>query len=142
MTVHAAARKASERLAALKPSATVEMTDRVRQARAAGRKVIGLSSGDPNITTDPRIVAAAERALARGDTHYATPAGQPERLTKFTSVASVIGVTEFTGAALLVNAREFQPVPILITVALTYLVLCYGLSLAGRLLYRRLAVRD
>ena len=78
MTVHAAARKASERLASLKPSATVEMTDRVRQARAAGRKVIGLSSGDPNIATDPRIVAAAERALARGDTHYATPAGQPE----------------------------------------------------------------
>ncbi|HML13778.1 MAG TPA: aminotransferase class I/II-fold pyridoxal phosphate-dependent enzyme [Xanthobacteraceae bacterium] len=78
MTAHAAVRKASERLAALKPSATVEMTDRVRQARAAGRKVIGLSSGDPNITTDPRIVAAAERALARGDTHYATPAGQPE----------------------------------------------------------------
>jgi His/Glu/Gln/Arg/opine family amino acid ABC transporter permease subunit len=64
------------------------------------------------------------------------------RLTKFTSVASVIGVTEFTGAALLVNAREFQPVPILMTVALTYLVLCYGLSLAGRLLYRRWAVTD
>jgi len=78
MTAHAALRKASERLAALKPSATVEMTDRVRQARAAGRKVIGLSSGDPNIATDPRIIAAAERALARGDTHYATPAGQPE----------------------------------------------------------------
>jgi len=78
MTVHAAVRKPSERLAALKPSATVEMTDRVRQARAAGRKVIGLSSGDPNLATDPRIIAAAERALARGDTHYATPAGQPE----------------------------------------------------------------
>src|SRR5215471_10164842 len=78
MTVHTAVRKASERLAALKPSATVEMTDRVRQARAAGRKVIGLSSGDPNIATDPRIIAAAERSLARGDTHYATPAGQPE----------------------------------------------------------------
>jgi len=62
------------------------------------------------------------------------------RLFKFTSVASVIGVTEFTGAALLVNAREFQPVPILLTVALTYLVLCYGLSLVGRVLYRRFAV--
>lgn len=62
------------------------------------------------------------------------------RLTKFTSVASVIGVTEFTGAALLVNAREFQPVAILTTVAATYLVLCYGLSLAGRSLYRRLDV--
>jgi His/Glu/Gln/Arg/opine family amino acid ABC transporter permease subunit len=64
------------------------------------------------------------------------------RLFKFTSVASVIGVTEFTGAALLMNAREFQPVPILLMVALTYLVLCYGLSLVGRMLYARFSVRS
>ncbi|MFI5015715.1 MAG: pyridoxal phosphate-dependent aminotransferase, partial [Hyphomicrobiales bacterium] len=70
-------RKASERVASLRPSATVEMSERVRQARASGRRIIGLSSGDPNIETDPRIVAAAERALRGGDTHYATPAGQP-----------------------------------------------------------------
>jgi len=62
------------------------------------------------------------------------------RLFKFTSVASVIGVTEFMGGAMLVNGREFAPVTILITVALTYLVLCYGISLAGRLLFRRLAI--
>jgi His/Glu/Gln/Arg/opine family amino acid ABC transporter permease subunit len=63
------------------------------------------------------------------------------RLFKFTSVASVIGVTEFTGRALLVNGREFAPVTILLTVAFTYLVLCFGISLAGRLLFDRLAVR-
>ena len=63
------------------------------------------------------------------------------RLFKFTSVASVIGVTELTGAALLVNAREFQPVTIISMLALTYLVLCYGLSLVGRLLYSRFAVK-
>ncbi len=70
-------RRASERVASLRPSATVEMTERVRQARASGRRIIGLSSGDPNLETDPRIVAAAERALRNGDTHYSTPAGQP-----------------------------------------------------------------
>src|SRR6478736_161946 len=70
-------RSLAERVVGLKPSATVEMTERVRQARASGRRIIGLSSGDPNIETDPRIVAAAERALRGGDTHYATPAGQP-----------------------------------------------------------------
>ena len=63
------------------------------------------------------------------------------RLTKFTSVASVIGVTEFTGAALLVNAREFEPVPIIRTVAATYLMVCYALSLIGRALYARLAAQ-
>jgi His/Glu/Gln/Arg/opine family amino acid ABC transporter permease subunit len=63
------------------------------------------------------------------------------RLLKFTSVASVIGVRELTGSALLVNAREFQPVVILASIALTYLIICSTLSFAGRLLYGRLAVR-
>lgn len=65
------------RVTSLKPSATVEMTERVRAARAAGRRIIGLSSGDPGIDTDPRIIAAATRALRDGDTHYGPPAGAP-----------------------------------------------------------------
>jgi His/Glu/Gln/Arg/opine family amino acid ABC transporter permease subunit len=63
------------------------------------------------------------------------------RLVKFTSVASVIGVTELTGAGLLVNAREFHPVTILATIAIVYLVLCFALSLGGRALYAHFAVR-
>src|SRR5215471_6105598 len=65
------------RFLGLKPSATVEMTERVRDARASGRKIIGLASGDPNIDTDPRIIAAAERAMRQGDTRYGPPAGVP-----------------------------------------------------------------
>ena len=70
-------RKLADRVVGLKPSATVEMTERVRNARASGRKIIGLSSGDPNIETDPRIIDAAERAMRDGDTHYGPPAGLP-----------------------------------------------------------------
>lgn len=70
-------RKLADRVVGLKPSATVEITERVRNARAAGRKIIGLSSGDPNLETDPRIIAAAERAMRAGDTHYGPPAGLP-----------------------------------------------------------------
>ncbi len=70
-----AVRSLAARVAALQPSATVEMTERVRIARAAGKRIFGLSSGDPNIPTDPRIVAAAERSLRRGETLYSTPAG-------------------------------------------------------------------
>lgn len=62
------------------------------------------------------------------------------RLFKFTSVASVIGVSEFTGNAMLVNAREFQPVTILAFVALTYLAICLILSGVGRWLHARLTV--
>ena len=63
------------------------------------------------------------------------------RLLKFTSVASVIGVSELTGTALLVNAREFAPVTVLVSVALTYLVICSLLSFIGRVLYARLEIR-
>jgi aspartate aminotransferase len=65
------------RVAGLQPSATVEMTERLRAARAAGRTILGLSSGDPNIETDGRIIDAAERAMRAGDTHYAPAAGIP-----------------------------------------------------------------
>lgn len=65
------------RVTNLKASATVEMTERVRAARAAGRKIIGLSSGDPNIVTDPRITEAAAKALRDGDTHYVSSNGNP-----------------------------------------------------------------
>jgi His/Glu/Gln/Arg/opine family amino acid ABC transporter permease subunit len=67
--------------------------------------------------------------------------GQYVRLLKFTSVASIIGVTELTSAGLLVNARDFHPVTLIATVAITYLVLCYALALVGRALYARFIVK-
>jgi len=63
------------------------------------------------------------------------------RLTKFTSVASIIGVIELTGAAGIINAREFIPLETYSIVALTYFVLCYSLSMLGRYLNRRLAIK-
>src|SRR6476660_9255887 len=72
-----AARAPAERFRVMKPSATVENTERIRAARASGRRILGLSSGDPNIVTDPRIIAAAERAMRSDKTHYSAPAGEP-----------------------------------------------------------------
>ena len=71
------ARATAERFRVMKPSATVENTERIRAARASGRRILGLSSGDPNIVTDPRIIAAAERAMRGDKTHYSAPAGEP-----------------------------------------------------------------
>lgn len=45
-------------------------------ARADGREIIPMSSGDPQLATDPRIIAAAERALHDGATHYSSSAGE------------------------------------------------------------------
>ena len=71
-------RRLADRVSSLKPSATIQMTEKVRAARASGRRIIGLSSGDPNIDTDPRIIAAAERAMRDGDTHYGPAQGLPK----------------------------------------------------------------
>ena len=73
----AAARTIAERFRVMQPSATVENTERIRAARASGRRILGLSSGDPNIVTDPRIIAAAECAMRSDKTHYSAPAGEP-----------------------------------------------------------------
>jgi His/Glu/Gln/Arg/opine family amino acid ABC transporter permease subunit len=62
------------------------------------------------------------------------------RLLKFTSVASVIGVTELTGATLAINAREFKPLPLLTALGLAYFAACYALSWVGRRLNRRYAI--
>ncbi len=67
----------AQRFRTLKPSATVEMSERVRDARASGREIIALSSGDPNVPTDPRIIEAAEVSLRGGATHYSSSSGEP-----------------------------------------------------------------
>jgi aspartate aminotransferase len=76
-----APRAIAERFRVIQPSATVENTERIRAARASGRRIFGLSSGDPDIVTDPRIVAAAELAMRSDKTHYSAPAGEPDLRT-------------------------------------------------------------
>jgi len=55
-----------------------------------------------------------------------------------TSLAYVIGVPEFFRSAYNLNSRVFQPYEIFCFVALVYFVFCYGLSLLGEYLQRRL----
>ncbi len=48
-----------------------------RQAAAAGRDVIVLSVGDPDLDTPAPVVTAAVESLRAGDTHYTESAGRP-----------------------------------------------------------------
>jgi len=66
----------AERFRTLKHSATIEMSERVRAAKADGREIIGMSSGDPMVPTDSRIIEAAVRALRGGATHYTSSNGE------------------------------------------------------------------
>jgi aspartate/methionine/tyrosine aminotransferase len=52
-----------------------------RQALAAGRDVIVLSVGDPDLDTPPRVIDAAVASLRAGDTHYTESAGRPQLRT-------------------------------------------------------------
>lgn len=48
-----------------------------RQAEAAGKDVIVLSVGDPDLDTPPPVVDAAIRSMRAGDTHYTETCGKP-----------------------------------------------------------------
>lgn len=59
-------------------SATVGMTRRAAELRAAGRDIVDLSAGQPDFPSPPVAVEAARQALADGFTHYTVAAGIPD----------------------------------------------------------------
>ena len=61
-------------------------------------------------------------------------------LVIYTSVISILGVLEFTRAAMIVNNRELlYPQYIFAFVGLVYFVICYVISMTGKMLERRWA---
>lgn len=57
-------------------AATFAMAARARALRAAGKDVISLSIGEPDLPTPDHVVAAAHEAAQRGDTKYPPLDGQ------------------------------------------------------------------
>ncbi|MCP5157626.1 MAG: pyridoxal phosphate-dependent aminotransferase [Ectothiorhodospiraceae bacterium] len=68
----------SERVRALKPSATLAVTARATELRAAGRDVISLSAGEPDFDTPAHVKEAAKKAIDEGKTKYTVVDGIPE----------------------------------------------------------------
>ncbi len=69
----------SQRLAAIEESATLAITARAKELRAAGEPVIGFGAGEPDFPTPDHIVAAAVEACRNPANHKYTPAaGLPE----------------------------------------------------------------
>ncbi len=66
------------RLSRIKPSATLAVTQKAAELRAAGRSVIGLGAGEPDFDTPDHIKAAAKEAMDKGDTKYTAVAGTAE----------------------------------------------------------------
>jgi aspartate aminotransferase len=62
----------------VKPSATIAVTDKARELKAAGRNVIGLGAGEPDFDTPENIKQAAIKAIEAGKTKYTAVDGIPE----------------------------------------------------------------
>ncbi|RZF29764.1 aminotransferase class I/II-fold pyridoxal phosphate-dependent enzyme [Paraburkholderia sp. UYCP14C] len=66
------------RLDRIKPSPSSMATARVKELRAAGREIIGLTVGEPDFDTPPHIIEAAYDAMKSGKTRYTVVDGTPE----------------------------------------------------------------
>ena len=67
----------SDRVQAVRPSATMAITARVHELRTAGQNIIGLGAGEPDFDTQEHIKAAAIAALQAGQTKYTPVDGTP-----------------------------------------------------------------
>ncbi len=69
----------ADRIARIKPSATIAVTDKARALKAAGRNVIGLGAGEPDFDTPDNIKEAAIKAIRDGKaSKYTAVDGIPE----------------------------------------------------------------
>ena len=68
----------ADALGRIKPSATIAVSSKARELKAAGRDVIGLGAGEPDFDTPDNIKAAAIDAINRGETKYTAVDGIPE----------------------------------------------------------------
>ena len=67
----------SSRLGAVKPSPSIAAKARVDALRAAGRRIVDFTIGEPDFPTPAHIVEGAVAALAQGHTRYTGSAGTP-----------------------------------------------------------------
>ena len=68
----------SEALSRVQPSATIAVSNKARELKAAGEDVIGLGAGEPDFDTPDHIKAAAIKAIQEGKTKYTAVDGLPE----------------------------------------------------------------
>ena len=67
----------SDNILRIKPSATMAVTNKARELKAAGKDIIGLGAGEPDFDTPENIKIAAINAINDGDTKYTAIDGTP-----------------------------------------------------------------
>ena len=74
----ATAFRAADRLGAIGVSEIVRLTQEANQLKRQGQPVIVLGLGEPDFDTPAHILEAAQKAMARGETHYTVLDGTAE----------------------------------------------------------------
>ena len=70
-------RPLARRLAAIHPFHVMALLARAREMERAGRDIVHMEIGEPDLPTPAPVVAAGAAALARGDLHYTPALGLP-----------------------------------------------------------------
>ena len=68
----------ADSLSRIQPSATIAVSTKALELKAAGRDVIGLGAGEPDFDTPDNIKEAAYKAIRDGKTRYTAVDGIPE----------------------------------------------------------------
>ena len=68
----------ASRLAAIKPSPTIAVSNMAAEMKAAGKDVIGLGAGEPDFDTPDHVKEAAIKAIKDGKTKYTAVDGIAE----------------------------------------------------------------
>jgi aspartate aminotransferase len=98
----------SQRVSIIKPSATVAINTLANELRAAGRKIINLSVGEPDFDTPDFIKKAAIEAIQQGFTKYTATEGILELREAIVAKLKKDNQLEYTPQQILVSAGVKQ----------------------------------
>lgn len=100
----------AERLSGVQLSAIRAVLDKARALEAQGRSIIHLEIGEPDFPTPAHIVAAAQKALAEGQTHYGPNRGLPTlRQAIAKKLAAENGITADPDREIVVTVGAAEP---------------------------------
>ncbi len=100
----------SSRLSRIKPSATIAVSMRAAELKAAGEDVIGLGMGEPDFDTPEHIREAAIEAIRQGQTRYTAVDGTPALKQAIIDKFKRENGLEFTAKEIIVSSGAKQSI--------------------------------
>jgi aspartate aminotransferase len=102
--------KISNRVAQIRPPATIAVSMKAAELRAAGRDIISLGFGEPDFATPEHICEAAIEAIRAGKTKYPPVDGTPELKAAIIRKLSIDNSLDYKPAEILVSNGAKQSI--------------------------------